>query len=277
MQSLFWCKKHYFPLRGCKLSWFTHCRISPTMKFAKIGDYLSIINRVWTRAIFPSKGSFGNEEPKNAILLAVQITYFPLRGCKLPGFTHRRIEPTKKFAEIGGCLSTKNRVCTNAIFTSKRSYGNVEPENATLVSLQIAYFPLQDCKLPELTHRHIGPTIKFAKIGGYFSTWYRVCTKGILTSKGSYGNVEPKNAILVSVQKGYFRLRACKLTLFTNRRKEQTMNFAEIGGHLFTWYRVCTKAKFTSKGSYGNVEPKNAILVSVQKAYFPLRGCKLSG
>ena len=149
----------------------------------------------------------------------MQKAYFPLRGCKLPGFTHRPIEPTKNFAEIGGYLSTKNRVCINATFTSKGSYGNVEPENATLVSLQIAYFPLQDCKLPELTHRRIGPTIKFAKIGGYLSTWYRGCTKGILTSKGSYGNVEPKNAILVSVQKGYFRLRGYKLPRFVHRRK----------------------------------------------------------
>ena len=55
------------------------------------------------------------------------------------------------------------------------------------------------------------------------------------------------------------------------------MKFAEIGGYLSTWYPVGSKAIFTSKGSYGNVEPKNAILVSVQKAYFPLRGCKLPG
>ena len=46
------------------------------------------------------------------------------------------------------------------------------------------------------------------------------------------------------------------------------MKFAEIGGYLSTWYSVCFKAIFTSKGSYGNAEPKNAILVSVKKAYF---------
>ena len=44
------------------------------------------------------------------------------------------------------------------------------------------------------------------------------------------------------------------------------MKFAEIVGYLSTWYRVWTNALFTSEGSYGNVEPKNAILVSVQKA-----------
>ena len=39
------------------------------------------------------------------------------------------------------------------------------------------------------------------------------------------------------------------------------MKFAEILGYLSTWYRVCTKAIFASKGSYGNAEPKNVILV----------------
>ena len=82
--------------------------------------------------------------------------------------------------------------------------------------------------------------------------------------------IEPKNAILVLVQKAYFPLRGSKLPWFTYRRKEPTMKFSEIGGHLSTWYHVCTKATFTSKWSYGNVEPKNAIFVSVQKAYFRL-------
>ena len=48
-------------------------------------------------------------------------------------------------------------------------------------------------------------------------------------------------------------------------------------GLLFTWYRVCTKAILTSKAIYGDVQPRNAFLVSVQKAYFTLRGCKLHG
>ena len=97
----------------------------------------------------------------------------------------------------------------------------------------------------------------------------------IFTSKGSYMNAEPKNVILVSVQKAYFPLRGCKLPGFMLRRIGPTMEFIEIQGYLSTWYRVCTKAIFTSKGSYGNAEPKTFILLSVQKAYFKLRGCKL--
>ena len=153
----------------------------------------------------------------------MQNAYFPLRACKHPGFKHRRIGPTMKFAEIWGYFSRWYRVCTKAIFTSKGSYGNEEPENAILVSVQKAYYPLRACKLPRLTHRRLGPTMKFAEIGGYLSTWYRVCTKAIFTSKGSCVNVEAKNAILVSVQKGCFPLRACKLPWFKHRRIGPTM------------------------------------------------------
>ena len=160
----------------------------------------------------------------------MQKAYFRLRGCKLPGFTHRRIGPTTKFAEFGGYLSTWYSVCTKEIFTSKWSYGNVEHKNAILVSVQKACFPLRGCKPPGFTHRRRRPTLKFPKIGGYLCTWYRVCTNAIFTSKGNYGNIEPKNAILFSVQKAYFRLPGYKLPLFTHRHKRQTMKFAEIGG-----------------------------------------------
>ena len=53
--------------------------------------------------------------------------------------------------------------------------------------------------------------------------------------------------------------------------------FEEIQGFLFPRYGVYTKAIILSKGSYVNEEPKNVILVSVQKAHFPVRGCKLPG
>ena len=270
-------QKAYFQLRVCKLPGFMHQRIGPTMKFAEIQVYHLTWYRVCTKVIFISKGSYGNEEPKNVILISVEKAYIPLRGCKLPGFTHRRIGPTMKFAEIGGYLSTWYRVCTKAIFTSKGSYGNVEPKNAILVLVQKAYFPLRGCKLPGFTHRRIGPTMKFAEIGGYLSTWYRVCNMEIFISKQSYRNAEPKHVIFVSVQKAYFPLRGCKEYGFKHHRIRRTMKFAEIRNYLSTWYRVCTKVIFISKGSYGNAEPENIILVSVQKAYFPLRGCKLPG
>ena len=70
--------------------------------------------------------------------------------------------------------------------------------------------------------------MNFAEFGGYLSTWYRVCTKAVITSKGSYWNVEPKNASLVSVQKDYFKLRGCKLPGFTHRHIGATMKFPAI-------------------------------------------------
>ena len=270
-------QKAYFPIRSCELPGFTHRRIAPTMKFAEIGGYLPTWYRVCTEAIFTSKGSYWNVEPKKLILVSVQTAYFPIRVFKLTGFTHSRIWPTIKFAEIGGYLSSWYRASTKGIFTSKGSYWNVEPKNAILVSVQKGYFPIRACKLPGFTHRRIDPTTKFAEIGGYLSTWYRVCAKSMFTSKGSYGNVELKNSILVSVQKVYFPIHACKLPIFTYRRIGPTMKFAEIGGYFSTWYCVCTNSIFTSKGCYWNVERKNAILVSAQKEYFPLRACKLPG
>ena len=199
MQYLFRCKKRTSHYVGRKLPGFTHRRIGLTMKFAETGGYLSTWYRACTKARFTSKGSYAYVEPINAMLVSVQKAYFPLPACKLPGFTHRGKRPTMKFAEIGGYPSTSFRVCTKTILTSKVSYGNVEPINAILVSVQKAYFTLRGCKLPGFTHCRIWPTMKFAETGCYLSTWYRVCTKGILTSKGSYGNAEPRNVILVSV------------------------------------------------------------------------------
>ena len=186
-------------------------------------------------AIFTSKGSYGNAKPKNVILVSVQKAYFPLRGCKLPGFMHRRIGPTMKVPEIRGYHSTWYHVCTKVIFTSKGSYGNVEPKNVIFVLLQKAYFKLRGCKLPGFIHRRIGPTMEFAEIVGYLSTCYRVCTKVIFTSKGSYVNAEPKNVILVSVQTAYFPLLGCKLPEFMHCRIRPTMKFAEILCYLSTW------------------------------------------
>ena len=53
--------------------------------------------------------------------------------------------------------------------------------------------------------------------------------------------------------------------------------FQEIRGFFFARYRVCSKAIIISNGSWENGEPKNVILVSVQQAHFPVRGCKLPG
>ena len=207
-----------------------HRRKGPTMEFAEILGYLSTWYRICTKVIFTSKGSYGNVEPKSVVVALVQKVYFPLRGRKLPGFMHRRIGLTMKCAEIGGYLSTWYRVCTKVILTSKRSFINAERKNIFLVSVQKAYFPLRCCKLPGFLHRRIGLTIRYTEILGYHSTWYHVSTTVIFMSKGSYGNVEPKNVILVLLQKAYFPLRCCKLPGFMHRRIGPTRKFFRNSG-----------------------------------------------
>ena len=59
----------------------------------------------------------------------------------------------------------------------------------------------------------------------YLSPWYRVCTKEILISEGSYGYGELKNVISISVQKPYRPVRACKSPRFELRRIVPSMDF----------------------------------------------------
>ena len=100
------------------------------------------------------------------------------------------------------------------------------------------------------------------------SPWYRVYTKATFPPKGSFGNAEPKNVTLVAVQLAHLAVRACKQRTFMQGRK---CKFTETRGYLSPWYRVCTKAMLIPKGNYGNEEPKNVTLVSVQLAHFAVR------
>ena len=52
---------------------------------------------------------------------------------------------------------------------------------------------------------------KFTEIRVYFLPWYRVCTKAMFLSKGSYRYGESKNGFLYSVQKPHLPVRDCKL------------------------------------------------------------------
>ena len=59
----------------------------------------------------------------------------------------------------------------------------------------------------------------------YLLPWYRVFTKEILISEGSYGYGELKNVIRISVQKPYRPVRACKSPRFELRRIVTSMDF----------------------------------------------------
>ena len=59
-----------------------------------------------------------------------------------------------------------------------------------------------------------GPEWKYAKLRPYQSPWYRVCTKAMVISKGSYGHGEFENALPQSVQIPYLPLRGSKVPRF---------------------------------------------------------------
>ena len=69
-------------------------------KFPKLRGFLSPWYRVYTDAIFISKGNFRDADHKNIILGFVQIGYKPLRGFKLPAVMYHHIGPLLQISEI---------------------------------------------------------------------------------------------------------------------------------------------------------------------------------
>ena len=55
---------------------------------------------------------------------------------------------------------------------------------------------------------------KYAEFRAYHSSWYRVCTKAMVISKGSYGHREFKNVLPQSVKIPYLPVRVRKLPRF---------------------------------------------------------------
>ena len=112
MQSLLWCRKYApanYPV-SCSALWDGQC------KFTESRDFISPRYRVCTNPIYIWKGSYGNGEPKNAILVLVQKADLAVRASKLPGFMQRRMGPSVQIAESRGFLSPRYRVCTNPIY-----------------------------------------------------------------------------------------------------------------------------------------------------------------
>ena len=101
MQSLFWCRKptsQYAPSNypvpcSAVLDGQANYPVSCQCKFAESRGFLSPRYRVCTNPIYIWKGSYGNGEPKNAILVLVQKAHLLVRASKLPGFMQRRMGP----------------------------------------------------------------------------------------------------------------------------------------------------------------------------------------
>ena len=69
---------------------------------------------------------------------------------------------------------------------------------------------------------------KFPKLRGFLSAWYRVCTKAIFISKGSFRDAVPKYIILGYVQIKYKPLRGFKLPAFMYHHIGPIMQISEI-------------------------------------------------
>ena len=98
------------------------------------------------------------------------------------------------------------------MFISKGSYGYGEATNAFALSVQITHWVLRTSKIYQVSCIAVyGRQWKFGKIRGYQYPWYRVCTKPMFISKGSYGYGEAKNAFALSVQITHWALRTSNL------------------------------------------------------------------
>ena len=73
-------------------------------------------------------------------------------------------------------------------------------------------------KLHGFMQRRMGPSVQICGRSGIPFAEVPFCTNPIYIWKGSYGNGEPKNAILVLVPKAYLAVRASKLPGFMQRR-----------------------------------------------------------
>ena len=120
-----------------------------------------------------------------------------------------------------------------------------------------------------------GPEWKYEKLRPSQSPWYRVCTKAMVISKGSYGHGEFKNVLPQLVQISYLSLRGRKVPRFMGVVYGPEWKYAKLRSHQSPWYSVYIKTMVISKGSYGHGEFKNVLPQSVQIPYLPLRGSKV--
>ena len=152
-------QKAHFPVWGCKLPGFKQRRIGPNTE-------------IWGNSGLPFptvpclhqgnnyiKRKRENGELKNVIFVSVQKAHSPMRGGKLPGFMQLWVGPNMEIWGNSG-LPFPTALCTNAIIISKGRWGNGEPKNVILMSLQKAHFPLWGWKPPGFMQRRIGPNLE---------------------------------------------------------------------------------------------------------------------
>ena len=117
----------------------------------------------------------------------------------------------RKFQKIRVYLLPWYHDGPKGMLISKGSYRYAESKNALLQSFQKPHLPVREGNYPGLCKLVYVRVRKFEEIRVYLSPWYRVCTKPMLKSKGSYRYGVSRNAFLQSVQKLHLPVQDCKL------------------------------------------------------------------
>ena len=135
--------------------------------------------------------------------------------------------PEWKYAKIRPYQSPWYCVCINAMVILKGSYEHGEFKNVLPQSVQVPSYQCGAANYPVSWGVVQGPEWKYAKLRPYPSSWYRVCTKAMVMSKGSYGHGEFKNVLPQSVQIPYLPVRGRKLPRFIGGIIEPRMEVCE--------------------------------------------------
>ena len=99
--------------------------------------------------------------------------------------------------------------------------------------------------------------MEICSISGHPVARYNGCTNARCIWKGSWGEGEPKNVNLETVQKAHRPERASKLLRFLHRRLWPWTKIYANSGLPVAQYNGCTNARCIWKGSYSDGEPKN--------------------
>ena len=119
-----------------------------------------------------------------------------------------------KYAKLRPYQSPWYCVCTKAMVISKGSYGHGEFKNVLPQRWRYRTDQFGARNYPVSWEVVKGPEWKYAKLWTYQSPWYRVCTKAMVISKGSYGHGEFKNVLPQLVEISYLSLRGRKVSRF---------------------------------------------------------------
>ena len=148
-----------------------------------------------------------------------------------------------KFSEFRIYLSPWDRLYTKPISISKGSYGNVEPQNAILVSVQRRYLPLSGSKLSCFIYRRIqGRQWKFSEVLDYLATWYGLPLRQYLYQLEATGMQNPKMQSLFRYRGGTSQYVAANFPVSCIAVQGRQWKFSEVRGYLASWYRACTRS-----------------------------------